>query len=70
MINALISVLKDVSANSDLSIAAAWALGRIGDKKASEPLREALASKYPLLQARSARALAALGDVQRSEERL
>ena len=64
LINALISVLNDVGANSDLSIAAAWALGRIGDKRATEPLRKALLSKYPLLQARSARALAALGDVQ------
>jgi len=64
LINALISVLNDVGANSDLSIAAAWALGRIGDKRATKPLRKALLSKYPLLQARSARALAALGDVQ------
>lgn len=64
LINALIPVLENVSANSDLSIATAWALGRIGDKKAVEPLRKALASKYPLLQARSARALATLGDTQ------
>ena len=64
LVNALILVLKDVGANSDLSIAAAWALGRIGNKKAVEPLRKGLVSKYPLLQARSARALATLGDAE------
>jgi len=48
----------------DLAIAAAWALGRIGDKSAVLPLRETLLSDYSLLRARSARALATLGDVE------
>jgi len=46
----------------DMSIAAAWALGRLGDARAIEPLRESLESKYPLLRARAARALGSLGD--------
>ena len=61
LVTALIHVLD--GSNPDLSTAAAWALGRIGDKRAIEPLRKALASGYPLLQARSARALAILGDL-------
>ncbi len=46
----------------DLGIAASWALARIGNPRAIEPLREALVSPYPLLRACSARALATLGD--------
>ena len=46
----------------DLSVAAAWALGRLRDRSAVLPLREGLLSEYPLLQARCARALATLGD--------
>ncbi len=46
----------------ELSLAAAWALGKLGDKTAIVALRETLLSEYPLLQARSARALATLGD--------
>jgi len=46
----------------DLAIAAAWALGRLGDSSAVLPLRETLLSDYPLLRAHSARALAALND--------
>lgn len=45
-----------------LSVVAAWALGRIGDKRAIEPLRKALNSQYRSLRAYSARALGALGD--------
>ena len=59
-IEPLVRILK--SHDHDLSIAAAWALGRSGDGAAIGPLREALRSGYPLLEARSARALAALGD--------
>ena len=46
----------------DLSTHAAWALGRLGDKSAAIALRETLESEHPLLRARSARALATLGD--------
>ena len=48
----------------ELSVAAAWALGKLGEKSAIIPLRETLLSEYPLLRARSARALATLGDVE------
>lgn len=61
LIDALVSVLA--GNEPDLSVGAAWALGRIGDKRAITPLRETLLSEYPLLRARGARALATLGDV-------
>ncbi len=48
--------------DAELSLAAAWALGRLGDQSAILGLRETLLSEYPLLRARSARALATLGD--------
>jgi HEAT repeat protein len=57
---ALISVLE--SQEPDLSVAAGWALGRIGDKQAVPALRQALHSEYALLRSRSARSLANLGD--------
>lgn len=47
---------------ADLSVNAAWALGKLGDKSAIVPLREMLVSEYPLLRARCGRALAMLGD--------
>jgi HEAT repeat protein len=58
--HALISVLQ--SQEPDLSVAAGWALGRIGDKRAIPALRQALHSEYALLRSRSARSLANLGD--------
>lgn len=58
--NALITVLE--SQEPDLSVAAGWALGRIGDKRAIPALRQALHSEYALLRSRSARSLANLGD--------
>jgi HEAT repeat protein len=58
--NALITVLQ--SQEPDLSVAAGWALGRIGDKRALPALRQALHSEYALLRSRSARSLANLGD--------
>lgn len=45
-----------------LSVIAAWALGRIGDRCAVEPLRKGLDSEYRSIQAHSARALGTLGD--------
>jgi MFS family permease len=45
-----------------LSVIAAWALGRIGDRRALEPLREGLNAPYRSIQAHSARSLGSLGD--------
>ncbi|MFH1969275.1 MAG: MFS transporter [Verrucomicrobiota bacterium] len=60
--DALIAVLE--SQEPDLSVAAGWALGRIGDKRAVPALRQALQSEYALLRSRSARSLANLGDTE------
>ena len=60
LVDALLLVLG--GNEPDLSLNAAWALGRIGDDTAKYALRETLLSDYPLLRARSARALATLGD--------
>lgn len=62
LIEALVEVLD--GDEPDLSVAAAWALGRMGARGAVPSLRKALDSGYPLLRARSARALAALDDAQ------
>ncbi|MBI3986354.1 MAG: MFS transporter [Lentisphaerae bacterium] len=62
MTRALIGVLR--SQDPDLSVAAGWALGRIGDPAAIPALREMLVSEYALLRSRSARSLANLGDVE------
>ena len=51
-----------ISGQPELSIEAAWALGRIGDPAVAAPLRWTFSSPSPLLALRSARALAALGD--------
>ncbi len=61
---ALINIL--LGPDLELAASAAWALGRIGDKSAIGALRECLAVPYPLLQARAARTLGALGDVESS----
>lgn len=60
LIDALILVLG--GGEPDLSVNAAWALGRLGDKSAILPLREMLHSEHAMLRARSTRALATLGD--------
>ncbi|MCC6423290.1 MAG: MFS transporter [Phycisphaerales bacterium] len=60
--DALIAVL--LGPEADLSVAAALALGRIGDVRAIEPLRQTLLSEFPMLAARSARSLGLLGDQQ------
>jgi len=51
-----------VGTELSLSVVAAWALGRIGDKDAIPALRQGLASPYRSIQAHSARALGTLGD--------
>jgi hypothetical protein len=58
----LLKVLSEPE--SELSSLAARALGRLGDKRAIGPLRRALHSGYPFLEANSVRALAMLGDVE------
>ena len=60
VVDALVKVLEQ--AEPDLRIAAAWALGKLGDQRAIPALRETLNSVYPLVRARSARALASLND--------
>lgn len=60
--DALIAVL--LGPEADLSVSAALALGRIGDLRAVEPLRQSLLSEFPMLAARSARSLGLLGDQQ------
>lgn len=57
---AVIGMLQ--SADADMRTTAAWALGRMGDPEACPALRPMLDSPYPLLQARTARALGTLGD--------
>jgi len=61
LVDALLSVLTESEA--ELSAVAARSLGVLGDKRAIAPLREALDSGYPFLEASSVRALAMLGDV-------
>ncbi len=58
--DALVGVLR--SQEPDLSVAAGWALGRLGDRRAIPALRETLHSEYALLRSRAARSLANLGD--------
>lgn len=47
-----------------LSVVAAWALGRIGDQSALQPLRQALDSRFRSLQLHSVRALGTLDDTE------
>ncbi len=61
LMEALIEVL-----NGDepaLSTVSAWALGRIGDERALQPLREGLGARYRSVQAHCARSLGTLGDI-------
>jgi MFS family permease len=62
LFNALLEILD--GNEPDLVLSAVGALGRLGDRRAIEPLRETLGSPYPLIQAHSARALATLGDTE------
>lgn len=50
--------------NPALSVVAAWALGRLGDDMAVEPLHRGLDSRYRSVQAHSVRALGKLEDIQ------
>jgi MFS transporter, MHS family, proline/betaine transporter len=60
----LVKALSDFVDGTELSLSviAAWALGRIGDEQAIEPLRQGLDSSYRSIQAHCARALGTLGD--------
>jgi MFS family permease len=60
LINALVEILE--GSELALTVVAAWALGRLGDPRAIEPLRRSLHSSYRSVRAHSARALGALGD--------
>jgi MFS family permease len=60
LVDALLELLEDNP--SELSFAVTRSLGRLGDKRAIEPLRKYLFSGYHLLEANSARALAMLDD--------
>ncbi len=62
LIEALAKILD--GNNPALSVIAAWALGRMGDEHALEPLRHGLHARYRSVQAHSVRALGKLGDVQ------
>ena len=62
LVDALVQVLG--SGETDLSLTAAWALGKLSHPNAVVPLRETLRAEYPLMRARSARALAMLDDTQ------
>jgi len=57
---ALLQVLQ--GSESELCVAAAWALGRLKESTAIEPLREALSSNESTLRAAAARGLAGLQD--------
>lgn len=62
LLDALLAVLGETEA--ELSTVAARSLGKLGDKRAIAPLRQALSSGYPFLEASIVRALATLGDVE------
>ncbi len=61
---ALITALGKVLNRNDpsMSVMAAWALGRIHDERAREPLQKALDSGYRSVRAHAARSLGTLGD--------
>ncbi len=61
LLTALVEVLD--GSEPALSVIAAWALGRLGDERALEPLRHGLQARYYSVQMHSARALGTLGDM-------
>jgi HEAT repeat protein/Na+/melibiose symporter-like transporter len=60
LVGALVEVLR--GDEPALSVVAAWALGRMGDRRAIEPLRAGLDARYRSVQAHCARSLGSLGD--------
>lgn len=60
LIDALVTILE--GSELALTVIAAWALGRMGDERAVDPLRRSLDSSYRSVRAHSARALGALHD--------
>jgi HEAT repeat protein/MFS family permease len=60
LINALVEVLQ--GDEPALSVIAAWALGRLDDARAVEPLRRGLDARYRSVRAHCARSLGSLGD--------
>jgi hypothetical protein len=66
LVRALVDVLE--GPESELGMATARALGRLGDPSALPALRRTLHSKYDLIAAESARALGQLNDVESGPE--
>lgn len=62
ILEALAAIIR--SQEPELSMTAAWALGRIGDQRALPELRAAITSEYALLRARIARTLGVLKDYE------
>jgi HEAT repeat protein len=62
LVNALVEVLR--GDEPALSVIAAWALGRVGDERAIEPLREGLDARYRSVRAHCVRSLGSLEDAQ------
>jgi HEAT repeat protein len=62
----LIEALVNILHGSELALGgnAAWALGRLGDEQAIDPLRQGLDAPYKSIQVQSARALGTLGDIE------
>jgi HEAT repeat protein len=68
----LIEALGDlvICGEPAMSVIAAWALGRLGDRRAVPALRQGLGSRYRSVQAHSARALGTLQDAELQAELL
>jgi MFS family permease len=62
LVDALAEVLR--GDEPALSVIAAWALGRMGDKRAIEPLRAGLDARYRSVRAHCVRSLGSLEDVE------
>jgi MFS family permease len=62
----LVAALAEVLRGDEpaLSVIAAWALGRMGDKRAIEPLRAGLDARYRSVRAHCVRSLGSLEDVE------